>query len=700
MTPIDAGLLGADQWLAGLDTPAWLVEPGGATVVLGNAAAADCLGLPAQDLVGRPAQSLLPGLEDEAFWAEVRLGHAGQLVSDIRMPRAGAADQHYQRRIVPLGAPAGAYLVTLTDRTAAQVAEQEREALLSELRATLEAAADGILVTDTRGVISAFNRRFASLWSLPEAALAERNDAAVLGWMQQSVADGPAYQARLDDIQAQLLLCATDTLTLRDGSVLQRHTEPQWSAGRPIGRVYSFRQVQRGRAMPEAGAGLRGVDERLSWPDRPGFLHHLDQAVAQAQDEGCPLSVLCVEFDRQALFGLDGEGQARAMSELAEGLQAQVRESHVLARLGAGRFGLLLRQSGEVGAEQLARRLVASAVTGQRGLLATTGLKLHVGVAVHPQAGVCADDLLRHAEQALEAARLQPRAHWHVHQLVRQPQPESRRQQRLERAVREGLVSPSFRIHFQPRVDARTGAVQSVEALLRWHDPEDGLLLPAQFLGLAERAGVMGGLDDWALEHALRQAGRWAQRHRMPALTVNVSGSTLCQPAYARRVAALLQASGWPARQLELDLTELALQRDPDAALWNLQALQRLGVRLVLEHWGQGDCAVGLLRRFPLSAVKLDRSLVRATPRQGPEGEQARGLMRSLVSLAHAHQMEALATGVENESQRDFVQSLGCSGWQGLLAWPALDARAVERSVLQRVFEAEPAPAMPRVANG
>ncbi|WP_141291895.1 EAL domain-containing protein, partial [Ideonella azotifigens] len=167
-------------------------------------------------------------------------------------------------------------------------------------------------------------------------------------------------------------------------------------------------------------------------------------------------------------------------------------------------------------------------------------------------------------------------------------------------------------------------------------------------------------------------------------------------PAYARRVAALLEATGWPARLLELDLQEAALQRDPETALYNLQALQRLGVRLVLDDWGTGDCSLGLLRRYPFHAVKLDRSLIRQVPRQAAENAMVQGL----VSLARALGLQVLAEGVEHASQRQFVTQAGCDGWQGLLASAALDARACERGVLARAAAlAQRVQAPPRAAN-
>lgn len=680
LLPRPALLLGADQWLDGLEDPAWLVDAHDWQVCLLNPAALRWLGLPLEQCAGQPPETLLPGLEDQVFWSEQRAGTPGRLASDTEVAGPEGLRQVH-RRIVPLGQPAQAYLVTLQDRSREAQATAERETLLAELRATLESTADGILVLDTAGRIRAFNRRFAQLWDLPEPALAEPSDEAVLDWMRRSVLQPEAYQARLDDIQAQLLLTGTDTLALLNGRQLERYTQPQWRAGRPIGRVYSFRELAAPRNASAEGAGIPGEDETTGWPNRQRFLEALDEAVLEARDDGQPLAVLAIEFDRHALFSAEGTARARTMAELLEALRAAVREPARIARLGAARFGVLLRPAGESAAEALARRLVQLGTRPGPALLATAGLKVHVGAAVYPQAGWCGEELLQHAETALHRARGTGVSGWELHRGGSDPAHEGRRRQRLEQAVREGLSGQAFRLHYQARFDSVSGEVQAMEALLRWQDAQEGLMLPPRFMPLAERAGLMRALDDWALEQAVRQAVHWAAHGWRQALTVNMSGDSLAEPACARRVAAVLEHHGWPARFLELDITEQALQRDPEAAQNNLDALHRLGVRLVLDDWGLSDCALGWLRRVPFSAVKIDRRLLRAVPDHPAEADLARGL----AQVARALGLKVLAEGVEHEAQRRFITTeLGCAGWQGLLGAAPLEPRACERAVLGR----------------
>ncbi|MEK8045638.1 EAL domain-containing protein [Ideonella margarita] len=663
---------GAQEWLQVLDEPAWLVDVASCTLRAINRAGADWLGQPAHQWPGTAADELLPTLEDAAYWAEVRAGRVGRLSSDLELPREHGGLALVHRSVVPMGgAQPHSLLVRLRDRSAEAAAALERETLLAELRATLEATADGILVTDLSGHICAFNRRFATLWELPEAALADRSDEAVFDWMRLGVLQPADYQRRLHQIGQQLMLSTTDHITLLSGITLERQTQPQWSAGRPIGRVWSFRESGRKLSSAPREIGTTGVDSLTLWPNRSGLLLALDEALARPGEPS--VALLCLSFDAQALFAISGRNRARALDELVEGLRACAPAHARVARLGGARFAVMLQQGGESAAERLAERLQGIACRLPAGLLATEGLRLQIGIAATPRGGGCAEDLLVHAEAALQRnGRDGGGRGWTVHTGLADD--ERQHLERLERAVREGLADDAFRLHWQPRVDARTGQVVAAEALLRWHDPVRGLQLPAQFLGAVQRLGLMVSLDDWALERALHQAVAWRQAGMALTLCVNVSAASLGQPGYARRVAALLESTGWAANMLELDLQESALQADAESALFNLQALHRLGVRMVLDNVGASDTALALWRRFPLAAVKLDRSLVRGLQRATPDT----ALAQAIVAFAQALKLPVYAVGVDNEVQRRWLCDAGCAGWQGQLCAPALDVRGFE----------------------
>lgn len=669
--PVMATVAAPVDWLAALDEPAWLVDALSLRLVCVNAAAVQWLGRPASTLLGRAAEELLPTLEDAAFWTDLRDGHVGRLLSDLELPHADRGVVQVQRSVMPLGqSPVHSYLVRLRDRSAEHRAQHERETVLAELRATLEATADGILVTDVRGRITAFNRRFATLWELPEAALVGRCDDAVFDWMRLGLMQPEVWEARREQIAHQLMLSAHCTVTLLSGVRLECQTQPQWQAGRPIGRVWSFRETTPHRAVAHHDNGVVGRDMATLWPNRAALLEEIDQLLARRESPS--LALLCVAFDRQALFSADGHSRATAMDDLIEGLRACVNSHCRIARLGGARFAVLLLEGGEAAAERLATRLLALATARPRGLLATEGLGLQIGVATLPQVGLCGEDLLVRAEQALQVRQGQAEPGWALHAGLSDE--DHALLARLQAAVRDDLPGQAFRLHYQPRVDARSGRVVAAEALLRWLDVARGMLLPAQFLPLAQRHGLGAALDDWVLEHALHQVVAWRAAGMDLRVGVNVSAASLGRPGYARRVQALLAASGCPAQALELDIHEPALREDPETAMATLDALRRIGVRLVLDQFGSDDSSLALLRRGPFHAVKMDRGVIRAVQRPGAEAD----LSRALINMARAMHLEVLVVGVENEGQRRFVLDAGCAAWQGHLFAPAMDVRGFE----------------------
>ena len=232
-----------------------------------------------------------------------------------------------------------------------------------------------------------------------------------------------------------------------------------------------------------------------------------------------------------------------------------------------------------------------------------------------------------------------------------------------------------FRLQFQPRVlVGEGGAVDAVEALVRWRDGATGAeLLPGQFLPMAVRAGLAATLDDWVLEHALQQASQWwAEGHRW-RLTVNLSAQFLLRGDSATRALGLMAHLGWPADALEVDVNERALLVDPEAALGTLRTLRAAGVQVVLEGFGAGDSAVGLLRQFPITAVKLDRTVLRDAARH----VQGRRWLEALGALVGQMQLPCIAVGVENAAQQRLALAAGCAAWQGFHFAPALDAQRV-----------------------
>ncbi len=665
--------------IEGLPQAAWVAELDSRALVAVNRAALTLLGQPLQALLGQRADTLVATPEDMAYWDDAATGRAGRLCSDTVVCTLDGRTVYVERSIVPLAEAGGAApthcVVSLVDRSQQRQAEDEREASVAELQATLESTADGILVTDLTGRVRAFNRRFAQIWGVPDDLLEQRNDAAVHDWMRRSVTEPDAYERRLQAVQHATLLSTTERLQLHSGQVLERVTRPLWSRGRASGRVYSFRDLTERIAAEERIEELGITDALTGLPNRRQLSERVAAAVARSRRDGQGFALLMVDLDRfrqiNDSLGHDiGDG---VLLDVAQRIQGCMRAHDMLARVGGDQFAVLVHEADAGAAEATARRVLNVVAQPCSVDGAQFTLTCSIGVALCPQHGQGIDELVRHAETAMRAVKTGGRANYRVHQT--RGEVDLRSHMHLDHAMRQALVSGRFRLNYQPQIRLGDGQLVGAEALIRWRDPELGDVSPAQFIPVAEDSGFIVAIGDWVLSQAVRQAALWFETGREVPIAVNVSALQFQQAQFVDRVASVLAVSGLPPRLLELELTESILVRDADEALQRLHALARLGVQLSIDDFGTGYSSLSYLKRFPIGKLKIDRSFVKGLP----DDESDVGIVSAILQMARALGMKVNAEGVETEAQRHFLQAAGCDEFQGFLYAPALDPLSFEK---------------------
>ena len=667
----------------------WLVDARSLRIVAVNAAAGVMLGRPGEALLGLEVIELAATPQDLCFWGEVAGGLLQAIDSDTLVCRADGSVLPVTRRVSRVVAEAEGegeggtafYVVTLNDRSEQVRTERELEAVAADLRATLESTHDGILVTDLSGRIRNFNRRFAQLWNMPEELLTQRNDDAVLEWMRRSVVEPSQYMRRLAAIDDATMLRATDELQLHSGTVLERVTAPQCTAGRPIGRIQTFRDrtdevaAQRRIQTLSFTDGLTGLANRRLLEDR------FQVALALAQREGMPFALLFLNLDhfKQVNDTLGRDFGDRVLVDVAERIKACVRQADTVARVGGDEFVVLAHQADAAGAQATASRVIEALKLpfshADMGFTVTASL----GLALYPNDGASLADLMRRADAAMREVKQAGRAGFRFHA----PQPlnedvslqaHARSRMRLDHAMRQALAQGCLRLHYQPQIDLKSGRVVGAEALLRWRDAELGEVSPGEFIPVAEASGFIVAIDRWVLRQAARQAAVWRAAGRELVLSVNVSALQFRQPGFVASVADALREAGVPAGCIELELTESILIQDAADAMLRLQALAALGVRLAIDDFGTGYSSLAYLKRFPIGRLKIDRSFVSGLPSDSSDA----AIVQAILSMGRALQLEVVAEGVENEAQRQFLADAGCDLYQGWLFAPALDAPAFE----------------------
>ena len=414
------------------------------------------------------------------------------------------------------------------------------------------------------------------------------------------------------------------------------------------------------------------TDALTGLPNRVHLTRSLREALRRADHDGGRVGVLIVGLDRFKELN-ETLGHRRGdlvLQEAGRRLAALARPGEVVARLGGDEFALVL---GPVDGAEGCVRVAEAVIARLREPVEVSGVALDigasVGVACFPDHGGSVDELLRHADVALDKAKTS-RRDWLVYQ--HDFDEHSLKRLAILAELRRGIDRGELLLHFQPQIELATGTLRGVEALVRWRHPERGLLAPQEFIELAEQTGLIRPLTLWVVEAALKQADSWHAAGLDLPVAVNLSVRSITQELPADLSKILHRRER--ATSLELEITETVGMEDPDEALAVLRELTQLGIRLSVDDYGTGFSSLAYLKRLPVSALKIDRSFV--TEMDHDESDHA--IVRSTIDLARHLGMEVVAEGVETKQALEELRQLGCHLAQGFLISPPLPSNALE----------------------
>jgi EAL domain-containing protein (putative c-di-GMP-specific phosphodiesterase class I) len=301
-----------------------------------------------------------------------------------------------------------------------------------------------------------------------------------------------------------------------------------------------------------------------------------------------------------------------------------------------------------------------------------------MGASLFPQDGDDAETLMKKADLAMYRAKDMGRNTFQFYQPEMNASAGAR--MNLERRLRRALRDNEFLLHYQPQVDIGTGQIVGVEALVRWRDPEVGLVPPSSFIPVAEESGLIGPLSEWVLREACRQNKQWQDEGLPPArVSVNLSARQFQQHNIANLVTQVLAETGLEPRYLELELTESTIMRNAEEAVRMLNELHALGIGLAIDDFGTGYSSLSYLKRFPVDRLKIDRSFVSDIGISNDDET----ITSAIIALAHSLKMQVIAEGVETSAQLDFLKERACDEMQGYFFAKPLPRDAIP-GMLQR----------------
>ncbi|MBC3411547.1 EAL domain-containing protein [Pseudomonas sp. SWRI51] len=543
----------------------------------------------------------------------------------------------------------------------ARLRSEDRERLRMAA-AVFDSTLEGVLVTDRNGLIVHVNRAFMR----------------ITGYQQDEVIGQRPSKFKSGRHGAAFYQQIYTTLTEQgewSGEIWNRRKSgeiyPQWQTIRAIcddsgelsHYVAVFSDISAIKHSEQELAFLAHHDPLTGLPNRLLFNDRAEQAIAaaQANKRGCTLLLLDLDHFQSINDGLGHTIGDQLLKLVGERLREVLGTSVTLARLGGDEFGVLAENCQQIGhagklAQTIIERLREPFLCDDHRLF----ISASIGISLFPSDALSAEQLLRNADSALFKAKNNGRACYalYTEELT------AHAQHRVETAgeLRRALEQQELRVFFQPVHDLFSSQMVGVEALVRWHHPERGLVPPGEFIPIAERTGLIAEIDAWVLRQACRQMVQWqAQGKHLEFVAVNISSRLFGQHELFREVADVLHDTGLDPALLELEVTESAVMEDPEVALEQLHRLRELGLNLAIDDFGTGYSSLLRLKRMPVQKLKIDQGFVAGLPCDDDDV----AIVRVIIALARSMGMKVHAEGIEQAEQARFLLEQQCQLGQG-----------------------------------
>lgn len=607
---------------------------------------------------------------DPADWARIRVALRRATASDVSFAESACLlcyDGEYRwfmargQRHLNVCGQAVRFSGVLTDLSD-QRETQERQRLAA---AVVSNSVEGVIVTDAQSRIVSVNASVTRLLGYTEEELlgqtprvlqSGRHDKAFYRRMWYSVQQVGHWQGEVWNRRKNGEVFP-EQMALR----VVRDEE-----GTATHYVCMFTDISEQKSQQEQLKFLEHTDILTGLANRQRFGQKLDSVLEQARASGEVLAVLLLNLDRfkdvNESFG-PAVGDA-LLQHIAQQMRSAIRPGDLLGRLGGDELAVVVRHLRHTdGAAAVARQLMAAVAVPWRspdGLDLVAGSS--VGICMFPAHADNSQALLQGAHAAVYGAKAQGRGAWC---LFNEAMTQSARERlELEARLRRALTQGHLLLHYQPQVDIASGRIVGAEALVRWQDPQEGLISPARFIPVAESSGVIGPLGEWVLHEACRQGREWLDEGLPPlTIAVNVSPRQFHLTDLVDSVGQALTQTGFPAKSLELEITEGALAEQPEEALQMLRSLGDLGLRLAVDDFGTGYSSLAHLKRFPIDVLKIDQSFVRELEQSVDD----RAISAAIIAMGHSLGLHVLAEGVETPQQLEFLRERGCDSYQGYL---------------------------------
>lgn len=550
----------------------------------------------------------------------------------------------------------------------------------------IEASRDGIVVTDSKGFILSVNPAFTRITGY-SAAESIGNTPALL---KSGKHDAAFYQKMWNAVYSNGSWAGEVWNRRKNGEIY-----PEWLTINAIrnhtGEITKFAAILTDitdrKKSEEQIKNLAYYDVLTGLPNRRLFNDRLNVAIANAHRHNHLLAIVFIDLDlfKRINDTLGHTVGDKLLVDVAQRIQAEVREGDTVARMGGDEFTLLLQEIEDADAAVTLVHRILGAISRPVVIAHNTlYITASVGISLYPHDGTNSETLIRNADTAMYRAKDNGRNSYQLYTATMNAS--SLEHLAMESNLRKAIKNQEFTLHYQAKIEAGTGRITGAEALIRWQHRELGYIAPSLFIPLAENLGIICELGDWVLATAIAQCRTWITRGLDNfRIAVNVSATQLIQDGFSERVIGMLERAEVEPRHLELELTESAVMKRSEDVVPMLASLKSHGVHISIDDFGTGYSNFGYLKRLPINKLKIDLSFIRDVPANRDDSE----LVSAMIAMAHKLSLSVVAEGVESPKQVAFLQQQNCDELQGYFIARPLPAREIEPLLFAGTFALE-----------